>query len=210
MLNLSGLMIILVCFVVYIFLLVRRLFLKNEKFHSQQCQTEQRCQQQEEPGENQRQALKQPLERERLEQLVYNQWEQRLGEQLEQWYGQPEKRMSLELKQAQQLREQLERERKEWEFQQNQQREKFERERQQRERHADSIDKAYIKAHWYRILGVTSTASAEEIKRAYHKCMSEYHPDKVSQMGEKIIVVAEMESQKINAAYEYAQSQGLV
>ncbi len=135
--------------------------------------------------------MQQSLDRKQLEQLVYSQWEQGLGEQLEQWHSQLETSPTLEQTKAQRLREKIEQERKQ-------------------QRYNYGMDKAYVKAHWHYILGVTSTASAEEIKRAYHKRMSEYHPDKVSTMGEKIIAVAEIESQRINAAYEYAQSQGLV
>jgi hypothetical protein len=208
MLNLMELKILLISLVVCICLLIRQLCLRNFKQRLKNNRAKERCQQQEQLGGTHR--VLNPLEQERLEQLVYSQWERGLGEQLGQWYDQPENRMPLEWKQTQQLRDQLERERKEWEQQQKWQREQFERELQQRELLDHSVDKAYIKAHWHHILGVASGAGPEEIKRAYHKCMSEYHPDKVSLMGEKIIAVAEIESQKINAAYEYAQSQGWV
>ena len=191
MLNLIGLTIMLTCFAVGICLLLRPFLLKNNKprFQHDQTGSESECRQQQQIEENP--PMRQPLDRKQLEQLVYSQWKQGLGEQLEQWHSQPGSPTPDQTK-AQRLRE------------------KQEQERQQQQKYSHSIDKAYVKAHWHYILGVTSTASADEIKRAYHKRISEYHPDKVSTMGEKIIAVAEIESQKINAAYEYAQSQGLV
>lgn len=189
MLNLIGLTLMLACFAVCVCLLFRQLFIKNNRLRFKHDQTGPGYRRQQQVKENP--PMQQPLDRKQLEQLVYSQWEQGLGEQLEQWHSQQETSPTLEQKKAQRLREKMEQERKQ-------------------QRYNYSIDKAYVKAHWHYILGVTATASADEIKRAYHKRMSEYHPDKVSTMGEKIIAVAEIESQRINAAYEYAQSQGLV
>ena len=190
MLNLIGLTLMLTCFAVCICLLFRQLFIKNNWRWFNHDQTGSECRRQPQVWENP--PMQQPLDRQQLEQLVYSQWEQGLGEQLEQWHSPLETSPTVEqIKKAQRLREKLE---QEW----------------QQQKYSHSIDKAYVKAHWHYILGVTATASAEEIKRAYHKRMSEYHPDKVSTMGEKIIAVAEVESQRINAAYEYAQSQGFV
>ena len=45
--------------------------------------------------------------------------------------------------------------------------------------------------------------SFAEIKKAYHKKVMQYHPDKVSQLGEKLREVAEQEMKKINEAYNY-------
>ena len=152
-----------------------------------------------------------PLERERLEQWIYTQWEKKIGERLERWiYPDPGQQLQQEWIQVQRVREQLERERQAWE-QQKQQQEHRQQESQTHPPHPDQIDPAYLQANWHHILGLTSaTAGAEEIKRAYHKRISEYHPDKVSQMGGKIQELAKVESQKINAAYEYARAQGLV
>jgi hypothetical protein len=151
------------------------------------------------------------VEQERLEQWIYTQWEQRIRERLEQWiYTDPAQQLQQEWQQVQRVREQLERDRQAWEQQQKQQQEHWEREAQAAsERSSDQVDLTYIKANWHHILGLASTtASAEEIKRAYHKRISEYHPDKVSKMGGKIQELAKVESQKINAAYEYIHTQG--
>ena len=40
--------------------------------------------------------------------------------------------------------------------------------------------------------------------RAYKRRISEYHPDKVAQMGEEIRALAERRSKEINAAYDEA------
>jgi DnaJ like chaperone protein len=57
---------------------------------------------------------------------------------------------------------------------------------------------------WYEVLGVSESASREEIAAAYRRRISEYHPDKVSNLGDEIRAVAERKSQQINAAYESA------
>lgn len=54
----------------------------------------------------------------------------------------------------------------------------------------------------YKILGVERDAGDEEIKRVYRKLAIEYHPDKVSYLGEDFKKDAEEKFQKINAAYE--------
>ncbi|MBN1598251.1 MAG: TerB family tellurite resistance protein [Bacteroidales bacterium] len=54
----------------------------------------------------------------------------------------------------------------------------------------------------YKILGVDKNASAKEIKKAYRKLATEFHPDKVSYLGEDIRKDAEEKFQKINQAYE--------
>jgi DnaJ-domain-containing protein 1 len=57
---------------------------------------------------------------------------------------------------------------------------------------------------WFEVLGVAETAEAAEIERAYRMKISQYHPDKVAQLGEDIRQLAEAKSKEINAAYDAA------
>lgn len=76
-----------------------------------------------------------------------------------------------------------------------------------RKRHdVNKIEKKNIEDDWHNILHVSPNSSTDEIKHAYRKRMSEYHPDKTAQLGIKLQDLAKIESQKINAAYEYAMS----
>jgi DnaJ like chaperone protein len=54
----------------------------------------------------------------------------------------------------------------------------------------------------YKILGIDSNASDEEVKKAYRKMAIAYHPDKVAQMGEEYQKGAKEKFQKIQEAYE--------
>jgi DnaJ-domain-containing protein 1 len=57
---------------------------------------------------------------------------------------------------------------------------------------------------WFDVLGVAESADVAEIERAYRVKMSQYHPDKVAQLGEDIRQLAEAKSKEINAAYDAA------
>ena len=52
-------------------------------------------------------------------------------------------------------------------------------------------------ADYYEVLGVTKTASGEEIKKAYRKLAMQYHPDRNPDNKE-----AEAKFKDINEAYE--------
>lgn len=56
----------------------------------------------------------------------------------------------------------------------------------------------------YHALGVTETASDQEIKKAYRKLMSEHHPDKLIAQGvpEEMIKISTEKSQEIQTAYD--------
>ena len=54
----------------------------------------------------------------------------------------------------------------------------------------------------YKILGVTESASNEEIKKAYRKMAIAHHPDKVASMGEEYQKGAKEKFLKIQEAYE--------
>jgi len=60
------------------------------------------------------------------------------------------------------------------------------------------------KADAYKILGVDSSTSDKEIKRAYRKLMSQNHPDKLASKGlpEQMMQLAKEKAQDIQKAYE--------
>ena len=52
------------------------------------------------------------------------------------------------------------------------------------------------------MLGLDSTATDEEIKKAYRRLAMKYHPDKVEGLGEEVKKNAEAQFREINEAYE--------
>jgi DnaJ-domain-containing protein 1 len=54
---------------------------------------------------------------------------------------------------------------------------------------------------WFEILEVDPVATLEEIKLAYKKKISMYHPDKVSALGPEFTLIAEKKTKQINTAY---------
>lgn len=53
----------------------------------------------------------------------------------------------------------------------------------------------------YALLGVGSAVSDAELKAAWRRQMTEYHPDKVAALGPKLRELAEQETKRINEAY---------
>lgn len=54
----------------------------------------------------------------------------------------------------------------------------------------------------YKVLGVTSEASDDEIKKAYRSLVVKYHPDKVSHLGEEFVKIAGEKFVAVKAAYD--------
>lgn len=60
----------------------------------------------------------------------------------------------------------------------------------------DSLDDAY------KVLGISPSATDDEVRRAYRRLALEHHPDRVATLGEDIRRAAEKKLQEINAAKE--------
>ena len=54
----------------------------------------------------------------------------------------------------------------------------------------------------YKILGISPSATDEEVKKAYRKMAIKYHPDKVATLGEDVQKAAEEKFKTISQAYE--------
>jgi DnaJ-domain-containing protein 1 len=63
----------------------------------------------------------------------------------------------------------------------------------------DPIDEAC------RVLQLTRPFTAEQLRAAYRQRMSEYHPDKVSGLGQELQVLAESKSKEINTAFDFLE-----
>jgi DnaJ like chaperone protein len=75
----------------------------------------------------------------------------------------------------------------------------------------EQIRSFYVKAsdHYYAILGCTPSSSDEEIKKAYRKLATEYHPDKIVSKGlpEDFIQFANQKLKEINQAYAHIKKE---
>jgi DnaJ-domain-containing protein 1 len=58
--------------------------------------------------------------------------------------------------------------------------------------------------HWTRVLELRPDASVEEIREAYRRLISQYHPDKVASLGRELQELAEAKSKDIALAYQAA------
>lgn len=65
-------------------------------------------------------------------------------------------------------------------------------------------------ANAYKVLGISPTASDDEVKKAYRQMALKHHPDKVSTLGEDVKKAAEKKFQEINNAKDIIyKSRGL-
>lgn len=54
----------------------------------------------------------------------------------------------------------------------------------------------------YRVLGISPTATDDEVRKAYRRLALQHHPDRVAKLGEDVRQAAEKKFQEINAAKE--------
>ena len=59
----------------------------------------------------------------------------------------------------------------------------------------------------YKILGIDSNATDDEVKKAYREMAKKYHPDKVAYLGEEVRKSAEQKLREVNEAYEKIKKQ---
>lgn len=59
----------------------------------------------------------------------------------------------------------------------------------------------------YKILEIESSASVDEIKKAYRKMAVKFHPDKIRDVGEEVQKAAKEKFQKVQEAYENIKKQ---
>jgi hypothetical protein len=59
-------------------------------------------------------------------------------------------------------------------------------------------------AAWFDVLGVSPSASLEQVKQAYRLLVKQNHPDRVHGMSPQFHALAERETRKLNDAYEEA------
>jgi DnaJ domain len=57
---------------------------------------------------------------------------------------------------------------------------------------------------WFAVLGLSPSATIEEVKEAYKSLIKQNHPDRVHGMAQAFMALAETKTKKLNAAYQYA------
>jgi hypothetical protein len=57
---------------------------------------------------------------------------------------------------------------------------------------------------WFAVLGLSPSATIDEVKEAYKTLIKQNHPDRVHGMAPAFMTLAETKTKKLNAAYQYA------
>jgi DnaJ-domain-containing protein 1 len=78
---------------------------------------------------------------------------------------------------------------------------------EQRNAHEEAKEPGKRTTDCYQILGISPTASIEEIKSKYRRLVQQYHPDRVADMGIELRNVASEKMKELNTAYEQALKQ---
>ena len=59
----------------------------------------------------------------------------------------------------------------------------------------------------YTILEIDKSATDIEVKKAFRRMATKYHPDKVSHLGEEFRSIAEEKFKKVNEAYQQVKKE---
>lgn len=73
------------------------------------------------------------------------------------------------------------------------------------ERRRSSQRSSKNEQYYRRVLGLNNEDTLKAIKKLYREHASQYHPDKVNHLGDKLKEVAESEMKEINEAYNFFQ-----
>jgi preprotein translocase subunit Sec63 len=57
----------------------------------------------------------------------------------------------------------------------------------------------------FEVLGLTASASEDELKKAFRALIVQYHPDKVAHLAPEFRDLAEKRTRELTAAYDLAQ-----
>jgi hypothetical protein len=74
---------------------------------------------------------------------------------------------------------------------------------QHKEQHSYTNADLKDEFYYYTVLGLSKGATIDNIKKAYKTLISQYHPDKVSNLGVELQNLAKKKTQEINEAYNY-------
>lgn len=82
---------------------------------------------------------------------------------------------------------------------------KFSQEKKEDKRKVDEAPRIPVKNEKYyaSILGLPGLITKDNLKKAYHQKVKEYHPDRVANLGIKLRLTAEEEMGKINEAFDF-------
>ena len=59
----------------------------------------------------------------------------------------------------------------------------------------------------YEVLEINELATDDEVKKAYRKMATKFHPDKVASLGQEAVDAAQKKFQKVQEAYEVIKKQ---
>jgi DnaJ-domain-containing protein 1 len=76
--------------------------------------------------------------------------------------------------------------------------------KRRRQQQRDRAAKQLSENAWWTVLEISPYASADEIRRAYHRKIKQCHPDRVAGLAPEFVELAERHTRALNAAYDEA------